>query len=769
MTIKRTFIAAGSFHGVSGPLGPRLPLSLSASVLTLLLASTGGAHAQGAAPAADVQLPPVVIQGTTLAAPPRKAVPPVSGDDDGPAAPAKARRKSGTSSSEGTPAPGAGTSAAAADAGGTSLGLGEAGGYADGTAGGGLPADRVGNAVAVVTGEELKARQIRNGVEALRSLPGVEVSKTGGMAGISQVRIRGAEAHHTLVVIDGVVANSGTDGEFDFSDLTAEDIERIEVIRGPQSALYGSGALGGVVNIVTKSGRGPLSVMGRVESGARGTVDMAARASGGNDRIWGAVTVHRQKTEGFNIAPDAIMDEADGSKLTSFSASGGIRPFNGVELTFNARRVSKFVQRDDQTANTPGSNRNGLIVATDSISEQQGVVSLLGVQLRWDMLDGALTHVLKANRNTTQRDDTTIADYGFGPVVPSLFSNTSEADTVGYQATYRFSTPMLLAARHSLTGLVEHEDQDFTPGSDNVTRKRQRLSYAGEWKGELMNRLDLVAGIRHDESDKLPTYNTWRSSASLRLPEIALRPHASVGTAVKLPSQFEQFGAVTNFVANPLLEAERSFGWDAGVEFTVIKDRAVVDVTYFSADLKNKIAPQYTSVFDPAPPFACNPGDFFCSRSINQAGVSERRGVEIAGRFVVMPGLSLGAAYTWLEAQDDKGTQETRRSPNTARADLSYAFDGSRGLVTIAAIYNGDMTDTAFRWPTFIPVVTTLDSYWLVNATASYKVLPNVELYGRVENALNARYEEVYGFNTGGIAAYAGVKFTYEDASPRSR
>ncbi len=768
MSIQRRFTAAGSAASLRAIRGP---LALSASMLTLLLASPGAALAQGAAPASDVQLPPVVIQGTTLAAPARKAQT-SAGDDEGPAAPTAAKQKSDKpKSATGPSSPGTGTSAPATDGDGLSAGgFGEAGsGYSDGTAGGGLPSDRVGSAVAVVTGEELKARQIRNGVEALRSLPGVEVNKTGGIAGISQVRIRGAEAHHTLVVIDGVVANSGTDGEFDFSDLTTEDIERIEVIRGPQSALYGSGALGGVVNIVTKSGRGPLSVMGRVESGAHGTVDMAARASGGNDRIWGAVTVHRQKTEGFNIAPDAIMnDEADGSRLTSFAASGGIRPFNGVELTFNARRVSKFVQRDDQTGATPGSNRNGLIVNTDSLSEQTGVVTMMGMQLRWDMLDGALTHVVRANRNTTERNDLQLADYGFG-VFPSPFNNTSEADTVGYQATYRFATPLLLAAKHSLTGLVEHEGQDFTPGSDGITRQRQRLSYAGEWKGELINRLDLVAGIRHDESDKLPTYNTWRSSASLRLPEIALRPHASVGTAVKLPSQFEQFGAATNFVANPLLEAERSFGWDAGVEFTVIKDRAIVDVTYFSADLKNKIAAQFASVFDPAAPFACNPGDFFCSRSLNLAGVSQRRGVEVAGRFVVMPGLTLGAAYTWLEAQDDKGTQETRRSPNTARADLSYAFNGNRGLITLAAIDNGDMRDTAFRWPTFIPVVTTLEDYWLVNATASYKVLPNVELYGRVENALNAKYEEAYGFNTGGIAAYAGVKFTYEDVAPRSR
>jgi len=716
-----------------------------------LLALSLAAAWMPSAAVAQQTLPGIVVQGVALEPPPRRPRPAEP-------APASAPTPSGPAAPSG---PATGAAATGDDNSATT------GGEASGTVGG-FDAARTGSAISVVTGAELRARQIRNGGEALRSLPGVAVNRTGGFAGLSEVRIRGADGNHTLVLIDGIEANSGTDGRFDFADLLVEDIERIEVIRGPQSALYGSSAIGGVVNIVTKGGRGPLTVTGRAEAGSFGTKDVAARVSGGTDRAWGAVTVHRQETNGFNIAPDAALDEEDGSRLTSVSAKASFRPFDGVEINFNARNTAKRLERDDQTAFGAASNRGGFIVASDSLSRQDGKVLLLGADLRWDMLGGALTHVFKATRNETVRNDVTIANFGFG-VFPSRFNNVSEVDKFGYQATWRFATPMLLAAKHSITGLVEQENESFTPGPDfgnSVERNRGRLAFAGEWRGEFFGRLDLSAGARRDDNDSFADYTTWRTSASLRLPEIRLRPHASAGTAVKLPSQFEQFGSASSFVANPSLKAEESFGWDAGVEFTLIKGRAVLDVTYFEADLKNKIDSQFTSIFDPAPPFACNPGDFFCSRSINLTGVSQRRGVEVAGRFLLMPGLELGLAYTWLEAVDRNGREELRRPPHTGRADVNYTFDNGRGNLNVAAVYNGQMKDNAFAWPFFTPVVAkTLDDYWLLTVGASYKVQPGVEIYGRIENALDQSYEEVFGFNTAGIAAYAGVRLTFEDRS----
>ena len=133
---------------------------------------------------------------------------------------------------------------------------------------GGVPLDKIGSAVTVVTGDQLRAQQVRHAADALRSLPGVNVSTTGGPAGPTQVRLRGAEGNHTLVMIDGIEANATAAGEFDFAHLMTDDIERIEVIRGPQSGLYGSKAIGGVINIITKDGKGPFTASVRAEGGA---------------------------------------------------------------------------------------------------------------------------------------------------------------------------------------------------------------------------------------------------------------------------------------------------------------------------------------------------------------------------------------------------------------------------------------------------------------------------------------------------------------------
>ena len=218
-----------------------------------------------------------------------------------------------------------------------------------------------------------------------------------------------------------------------------------------------------------------------------------------------------------------------------------------------------------------------------------------------------------------------------------------------------------------------------------------------------------------------------------------MRPHASVGTAVKLPTMFEQFGTDQFFVPNPDLTPEKSFGWDAGVEFTFNKGRALFDVTYFRANLTDKINGFF---FDPAI------GNF---TAINLPGESTREGVEVSARFKLARNLTLGGAYTYTDARDPNGQREIRRPPHAARADVAYAFDGGRGSATLGAVYNGRMDDTAFVLPFFIrrPSGWSSSDYWLVNATASYKLQPGVEMFGRVENLLNQHYQEMFGYEVG--------------------
>jgi vitamin B12 transporter len=607
---------------------------------------------------------------------------------------------------------------------------------------GGIAADKVGSSVTVVTAQDIKNQQIRNGAEALRSLPGVSVSRSGTSAGLTQVRIRGAEGNHTLVLIDGIVANSATDGEFDFSDLSADDIERIEIIRGAQSGLYGSGAIGGVVNIITKGGKGPLTVTAKVEGGSMRTRDVALGISGGNDKGYVAMSGHVRESAGFNVATKADSNlpgfsDKEEARLASFSFKAGGKVGDAGHVDVVLKNISKSGGRDsDGPFGFPG-----IAAAVENPANFSSNALLAGVNFRYDMMNGALTHVLRANRNDTTRiDDEYFSDFGYW----GHFENRSVADNIGYLATYRFATPMMFAAKHSVSGLIERQTELFQPLSDTTSGdyRRGRTSQVVEVRSEFAERLFLTNSVRRDDNDTFKDFTTWRTTASLKLPELGLRPHGSAGTGVKLPSQFEQFGSYPSFFkANPKLKPEESIGWDAGVEFTALAGRATFDVTYFRATLSNKIE-------GPSAP-------------VNVAGESLRQGVELAANYKASSQLTLGASYTYLDAHNALGEQEVRRSPNSGRVDANYRFADGKGNFNLAVAYNGQMRDKPLDALSYAPVTVTLKDYTLVTAGASYKLQPGVEVFGRVENLLNQKYQEIYGYSTSGATAFAGMRFTH--------
>lgn len=599
----------------------------------------------------------------------------------------------------------------------------------------GTPAKEISSAVTIVTGQQLKAQQVRHAADALRSLPGVAVSQGGSAGGKTQIRIRGAEGNHTLVMIDGIDASSPNDNEFDFSDLLADDIERIEVIRGGQSGIYGSKAIGGVINIITRGGKGPITLQARSEIGSYGTKDVSVRASGGTDKAWIAITGSYREQDDFNW--DRFGTEDDPWRNRTVNVRAGFSPVEGVNVDFVVRNSQKFANTDgDAFFPIPQTGRGGAVDTPDTSDVD---LFLGGVTVRWDMPGGAWTHIVKANKSRTDADA-----FSFG----SASNNLGEAETYSYLLTHRFSAPELLDSKHSISGFIEKKDEEFTPTSlftDGLTRERGHTAVVGEYRVGFYDRLFVTGTVRHDDNEKFRDFTTWHAGASLALSEYGLRPHVGIGTSVALPGMFEQFGSILGvFVGNPNLKPEESYSWDAGVEFTTLQGRAVLDVTYFDADLTNKI-------------------QGFGNTMINLLGESQRRGVEISGRMLVAPGLTVGASYTYLDAQDPTGLEEVRRPPHTGRFDVNYAFDNGRGNVNLAAIYNGDQIDNDFSF--FPSVRQKLDAYWLVNAAASYEVQPGLELYGRVENLLDEDYEEILGYNTLGAAVYGGVRIKLEDPS----
>jgi vitamin B12 transporter len=676
--------------------------SAAGSAVALVLAAS-------AAQAQEMRLPGIVVEGATLSRPAaRPPQQPTAAQQAAPAAPAEV------------------DDAPSADA-------------------TGVPLSEVGSSVSVVTGEQLRERQVRTAAEALQSLPGVHVSTNSTPASVTEVRIRGGENNHTLVLIDGVPANDPTNGAYDFSDLSVIDIERIEVIRGAQSVIYGSGAVGGVINIVTRSGRGPARVTIATEGGSFRTRDLSLGASGGSERVWASLAYNARYTDGFNIAP--VGSERDKSRLETFAFRGGVQVMPGLVIDGSLRLSRKAGDRDGFDG-APGT----LATAVDDRSHFTGSVLLGSIRARWETFGGSLTHEFRTTYNETKTTDTDL----LFPAFPFLSKYDAEARTHSYLATLKLpGDPAFLT--HSVAGLVEWNEESFTPlgdFTDGLKRSRDRFAFAGEWRGTFGRQLHLTAGIRHDDNSAFEDFTSWRGTVAWQVPGMApgtgLRPHASIGTGFKAPSFFEQFGSIPSFFTpNPNLTPEETSGWDAGVELSLWRGRLVFDVTYFSAELENKIAP--------------NPG--FVPTLINLPGTSKRDGVEVSAKVRVLPGVTFGAAYTYLDATDPDGTREVRRPPHAGRVDVDAAFADGRAKVHLGAIYNGRRDDLAFRvGPTpldpWTNEIVSLDAIWRLSAAVSYKIRPDLEVFGRVENILDDRGQEVFGFAQPGIAAYAGLRLT---------
>ena len=709
---------------------------LSVSVFALAaFAQTAGAQ-EASVDLTASELPPIVVEGTTVApeAATRKRQPTRD-------TPIKVPANRGSVPSQTGNPTGAGQSAAAAQGASGDLDLSnEATGGVEYVSPGRLLQNQ-GTSTTVLTSEDLNRQQIRHAADALRSLPGVAVSRSGGPQSITSVRIRGAESNHTLVLIDGVEVNAA-DAAFDFSNLTTDDIDQIEVLRGPQSALFSSGALGGVVNIRTKSGKGPLTVAVRGEIGTQNTQNGSISLSGGNDNLHGIFTASGLQTDGYNLS--LLGNEDDGAKFSTLSFSGGVMVFPGLKVDLTLRKSRNDSDRDD--FDIYGADGFGQL--TDTASRFESVLNVGRIAATLDTWDGKWVHKWQIGGS-----ETNLNDYGRG-----AFGSDSRFETdkinYSYRSTYRIDTPNNPLVTHYLTGLIDHNTESYQQqGFSSVDVDMERTGVAAELSGEYFRSLFLSAAVRHDKNDSFDDYTTWQTTASYRLPGSMFRVHGAAGSGVKYPSLLELYGEFGpgGFISNPNLKPEESIGWDAGIETTLFGGRAIIDVTYFNQKLENEIGTLSL------------PG--FAYTAVNALGESTREGIEVAGRFAVAKGLDVGLSYTYLRAREN-AQEEIRRPPHSGRVDVNYRFLDDRANVNLAAAYVGDRVDQAYNIlvPPFGGTARlALDEYWLLTLGASYLITPNMEIYGRVENALDERYTEIIGIDSAPVAAYVGMKIKFDD------
>ena len=595
--------------------------------------------------------------------------------------------------------------------------------------------DQLGASVTVLDADAFYQRQTRIVSDILRDVPGLAVSRVGGIGGLTQVRIRGSESNHVLVLIDGIKASDPYDGEYDFGTLIADEAAKIEVLRGQQSALYGSDAIGGVIQYITLTGAEAPGISLRAEGGSFDTVSGGARAAGISGDMDYALTASGYHTAGFPTAEGGTRDI--GSDNVGASGKLTWTPAPAFKLT----AVGRYSLTDADSNNSeidPASPRFGTTVDSPGVRfRNRAFYGLVRGDLA--LLDGRWTNALTAQIADTTRKGFTDAGFDYG--------DEGRRYKGSFESAIRFGTDTV---RHRITGAVDVEREEFrnttpSPFVFQGRRHADNVGIVGQYELLVGERLALGGSVRRDENDRFADATTFRVQGSYKLPT-GTRLHAAYGTGVKNPVYYELFGfSDGRYIGNPNLKPEKSKGWEAGVEQDFADHKAAIGATWFDNRLTDEIFTDY-----PAPTYIATPG--------NRTTDSKQRGLEVYASARPIPMLRFDLAYTYLRARED-GLAEVRRPKHVGSFNTTVLSADQRFSGTLTVRYNGRQSDITFTDPTYAtaPIVS-LQEYVLVNLNAEYKLSERLSIFGRVENLTDERYEEVFSFATAGRAAYGGVR-----------
>lgn len=602
-----------------------------------------------------------------------------------------------------------------------------------------LPTDanNIGSSISSIDTNDF-ARQANFDVsQLLRTVPNMSVNRAGPLGALTQVRIRGAEANHTLVLIDGIEVNDvGNGSEFNFAHLAGADISRIEVLRGPQSARFGADTIGGVIGIFTNQAAEPgVKTHVNLESGSfkthYGSAGVSVAQPHGKNLWTGQLNVSRMISDGYSASP--LGNENDGFEDSSARGSVGYQWGDASLVKVTLSQTEIDAQGDEQDFDFPSTATQGLVIDADqnNASKQRFANFLLKTEhFGWQQQLS-----ISETKNRSRFFDT-------GTLVSGLNGERSKVD---------LQTSKLVEVgdlTHSLLIGAQYEGRKFEniypsiTGANYAAKDRQQ-SFIGEYVLQTASR-SIALSVRADDNQRFDNATTARVTFSQNLPQ-NLRLHSSWGQGIANPTFFELFGFTPNsFTGNPNLQPEESTSWDLGLTGSLLSGRVGFDLTYFSADLTNEIE----TVFDMTT---------FTSSPANQTGNSQRHGWEMSMDAAINEQLSVTAHWNFLHSRDPDARVEVRRPEKSGSVSLHYASTNDQGRVSLQVLHNGKNQDSEFIFSTTQDRVT-LASYTLVNLTASYDLKPNVTLYLRGENLLDDDYQEVFGYQAPGVGVYAGLK-----------
>lgn len=588
-------------------------------------------------------------------------------------------------------------------------------------------AGQVGSAVTIFERKDIERSQAENVAQLLQTVPGLSVNQSGGVGGEVSVFIRGADSDQTLVLIDGIRVNdpASTGSEFDFSVFSLSNVERVEVIRGPQSGLYGSDAIGGVINIVTRKGEGAGNAVVEAEGGSYRTFAQRAYAGGSDGPFSLSVASSNFRTSGFSRYADGT--ENDATRKQSINARLDYDPSDVFGVTVTAGRFEVDVELDSV----------GLSSGADTSDTTAKVLQLATAQARLNLLEGAMQNKLTFYVNSTERDF--FDDNGFNGQ-----PGTSYFEGMRYGGELQSDIKIREMDRLTVGGKLERLTGESFDETATLTLPRYDVQETTSAAFALYNfnpieTLTLTAAGRIDDFGPAGVEPTYRFTAAYRLPDTGTKFHASYGSGAKAPTIQQRFENSGFAIGNPDLSVETSKGYDIGVEQQLLNGDIVLSGTYFSNHINDLIALDATpaSVDDPR-------------GSFRNIALAEIEGVELAATISPASWVTLRSAYTYLQAVDGDGDALARRPENTLSLEaITEPFE--RLQLSAKMIYVGERFNRSAERDL-------LDDYVRVDLAGRYQLDEQAELFMRVENIFDTEYEEVRNFGTAGRSAYAGVR-----------
>jgi vitamin B12 transporter len=608
-------------------------------------------------------------------------------------------------------------------------------------------ADLVGGQITVLDRADIDAQQTPIVSNLLARAPGVAVTRNGGVGGATQLRIRGAETEQTVVLIDGVKLNdpSATGSGYNFANLVTGDVSRIEVLRGAQSVIWGSQAIGGVVNLITADPEAPFEGRVDAEGGARESGYVQAAVGGKSERVMWRASAGYLTTGGISQFDEAQGGrEKDGYRNTSAAAKATVALTE--QLSLDLRGVYSRGRNQFDGFPAPAFAFGD----TREYGITRDLVAYAGLNL--DLLDGRFVNRAAFAYTRTDRDN-------FNPdqaVTTRTFDAAGHNRRFEYQGTWKVSNAWsaVFGAESERSSMRTASPSSFTPNPVPGRRKAQLDSVYGQLKGGVAAGLTVAAGLRHDDHGDFGGHTVGQASAAWSLNEGTTVLRASWGQGFKAPSLFQlgsEFG-------NAALAPESAETWDAGVEQRFAKGRIVLSGAYFERDTKNQI--DFVSCFStPALPLCRGPNGAARTGFYDNFARTEARGVELEGEARLTDDLTLSANYTYTRARNDtrgganRGKRLARRPQDQAYGEATYRWPV--GVTTAVAVrYIGASFDDAANR-------NRLKSVTLTDLRAIWPIRDKIELYGRVENLFDRRYQTIRNYGQPGRAAYAGVRASF--------